>query len=745
MRHHAVAGLAPRAAAALGLAASAAALNNGLARTPPLGYNTWSAYGPAGASAAVLEQVADLFISTGLAAAGYSYVNMDDGEHQRMEFLSSDGNAGNRARAAREVHVMSPEYMASSALDETRRACATPLCAARLAARNCTTRGAQLAFCKLDAWLALRSAAPHLWRAGISGLVAAPFLLKRAEVTPALPFLNRASPPPPTHLCVAGPSSAGWSLTNRSVTGQLVPDPAKFPSGVGAVADYVHARGLKLGIYTAVAPFVCSGRPGSLHHELDDAALFASMSVDYVKIDNCGSSAMGDARFLAFAEAANRTGRAMVLSTEPFNILPSPSHARFSNMWRTQADLGPSWDQILTTMDMNEQWWPVAGPGAWADPDMLQCDRGEIGNGPLCRSHFAAWAVAKAPLLISTALTALTNETLGLYKNAGLLRVNQDALGVPARKLAAGGERMPFFVGVGACEGGGGGVNGVTEAAMGFALAPSPANASLFALRHDDTGRCLGVRAWPEAGAAAAPVLLPCDAADATQAWWLPLGAGTPGAIVSPAAGGLALAVSPGSAYAAAHGSDAALPDGAYGVSNVTLVAYNQTPPCVIPHSGCNTFDPLQLWHASALTGKLHLGLYAATQEHCFSAAPAPGTCYPPPGSPQLPATTQLCLSRVFAAANAPALGSHAGQHVWGGPLAGGDFVVMLQNRDAGAAASVAARWAWLEAPGVGDNTTFCGTELINGTALGALVGGVALEVGARDVSVIRLTPGSSC
>ena len=68
-----------------------------------------------------------------------------------------------------------------------------------------------------------------------------------------------------------------------------------------------------------------------------------------------------------------------------------------------------------------------------------------------------------------------------------------------------------------------------------------------------------------------------------------------------------------------------------------------------------------------------------------------------------------------------------------------------LQNRDAGAAASVAARWAWLEAPGVGDNTTFCGTELINGTALGALVGGVALEVGARDVAVIRLTPGSAC
>jgi hypothetical protein len=82
----------------------------------------------------------------------------------------------------------------------------------------------------------------------------------------------------------------------------------------------------------------------------------------YVQVDNCGSSAMGDARFLAFADAVNRTGRLMVISSEPFNILPSPSHARFSHLWRTQADIGPEWDQVLSTMDMNEQWWPVSGP-----------------------------------------------------------------------------------------------------------------------------------------------------------------------------------------------------------------------------------------------------------------------------------------------------------------------------------------------------------------------------------------------
>ena len=503
----------------------------------------------------------------------------------------------------------------------------------------------------------------------------------------------------------------------------------------------MHARGLKLGIYTAVAPFVCSGRPGSLHHELDDAALFASFAVDFVKIDNCGSSAMGDARFLAFAEAVNRTGREMVLSTEPFNILPSPAHARFSNMWRTQADLGPGWDQILSTMDMNEQWWPISGPGGFADPDMLQCDRGEIGNGPMCRSHFALWAISKAPLLISTALTALTNETLAIYKNAGILSVNQDPLGRAARKLAADGQRMPFFVGLGACEGGAGGVNGVDEAALGFSLAV--ANASTWTIRHGATSRCLGVRPWPEAGAAAAPFLLPCDDTDVTQLWALPLGAGTPGPVVSAAAGGLALAVAASTAYAAAHGSDAALPDGAYGVSNVTLLPYSPSPPCVIPHSGCNNFDPLQLWHFSALTGKAHLGLFAATQEHCFSNAPSPGTCYPPPGTPQLPATAQLCLARVLAAANAPALAQHSGQHVWGGPLAGSAFVVALQNRDS-AAANASARWSWLEAPGVGDGTSLCATELVNNTFLGKLVGGVEHEVGARDVAVLRLTAPSA-
>ena len=599
------------------LFAPASALDNGLARTPPLGFNTWSAYGPAGASAAVLESVADLFVSTGLAAAGYEYVNMDD----------------------------------------------------------------------------------------------------------------------------------GWSLLNRSTDGQLVPDPSRFPAGVGAVAAYVHARGLKLGIYTAVAPFVCSGRPGSLHHELDDAALFASFNVDYIKIDNCGSSAMGDARFLAFAEAANRTGRAMLLSTEPFNILPSPAHARYSNLWRTQADLGPSWDQVLTTMDMNEQWWPIAGPGGFADPDMLQCDRGEIGNGALCRSHFAIWAISKAPLLISTALTALTNETLALYKNARLLAINQDALGRPARKLAVDGQRMPFFVGLGPCEGGAGGVNGVDEAALGFSLvAPSPSSGggsdpdgSSWVIKHGASGRCLGVRAWPEAGAETAPFLLPCNATDATQRWTLPQGVGTPGAVVSAAIGGLALAVAPSTAYARAHGSDSPLPDAAYGVTNVTLAPYIVPPPCVLPHSGCNVFDPLQVWHFSALTGKAHLGLYAATQEHCFSDAKQPGTCYPPPGTPQLPTTTQLCLARVLAAANAPVLGHHSGHHTWGGNLAGGAFVVALQNRDA-SEARVTARWAWLDEPAVGDDTTFCVSELVNNTRLGPLVGGIELEVGGRDIAVLRLT-----
>lgn len=114
-----------------------------------------------------------------------------------------------------------------------------------------------------------------------------------------------------------------------------------------------------------------------------------------------------------------------------------------------------------------------------------------------------------------------------------------------------------------------------------------------------------------------------------------------------------------------------------------------------------------------------------------------------------VPTAAQFCLAHVLSfdanVGTAPNTSTQPGEDVWGGALANGDFVVGLVNRDGGAARTIAARWAWLEAPGVGDSSSFCVTELFTGTSLGALVGGASVNVPAHDMAVLRLTPGSAC
>jgi hypothetical protein len=132
----------------------------------------------------------------------------------------------------------------------------------------------------------------------------------------------------------------------------------------------------------------------------------------------------------------------------------------------------------------------------------------------------------------------------------------------------------------------------------------------------------------------------------------------------------------------------------------------------------------------------------SANDYHCFGP-----NCYQLTG--HLPTSSQLCLAHVLSydanVGTSPNDAGAAGVDVWGGPLANGDFVVGLVNRDGAAARAIAARWTWLEAPGVGDATSFCGTEIFAGTKLGALVGGVSLTVPPHDIALIRLTPGAAC
>ena len=529
-------------------------------------------------------------------------------------------------------------------------------------------------------------------------------------------------------------SDDGFSLQTRDpVNGRIVADPAKFPDGMANVTAYIRALGLQAGIYTASSSVVCSGRPGSLFHEALDAQTFVEWGFTYVKIDLCAEYAYGNqARYTAFADALNATGVPVLLSTEPYDLIPDPAAATFSNVWRCCNDIDASWDTIMDRIDRNDVLAPLVGPGAWSDADMLQ-----VGNGALTpaeqNAHFALWAITKNPLLLATDVTRLSPAQLALVKNPGLLAANADSLGVPARKLAIDGAAPLRHVGLAPCEAA---ANTAPRANLlsGAALQwqaralPPVGGAPAFALFNAAAQRCLALA--PYAGAALRPVLQPCSQADASQAWALPGGAGHLGALVSlaPSAAGLALAPAPATLYAALHGSDATpVADAAYGLTSLVLAPYAPPGPCA--SRSCANYTPSQTWYWSARSGLLALAVFSANHYRCFE-----GPCEVTTGV--VPAPAALCLAHVLSVAYAGTdpSGSSAAD-VWGGPLAGGDFVLALHNR-APARANVSAALGALGVP----PGPLCALNLLTGERAGPLAGSVSAVLDAHDIAPLRLS-----
>nr|KJB72967.1 hypothetical protein B456_011G207400 [Gossypium raimondii] len=232
-----------------------------------------------------------------------------------------------------------------------------------------------------------------------------------------------------------------WSAATRNLKGQLVPDPKTFPSGIKALSDYVHGKGLKLGIYGDAGAFTCQVRPGSLFHETGDAQLFADWGVDYLKYDNCFNLGIDPKkRYPPMRDALNATGRTIFYSICEWGVEDPALWARgVGNSWRTTDDINDTWASMTTIADINDKWASRAGPGGWNDPDML-----EVGNGGMTyqeyRAHFSIWALMKAPLLIGCDVRNMTAETLEILSNKEVISVNQDSLGVQGRKVYVSGE-----------------------------------------------------------------------------------------------------------------------------------------------------------------------------------------------------------------------------------------------------------------------------------------------------------------
>jgi alpha-galactosidase len=229
-----------------------------------------------------------------------------------------------------------------------------------------------------------------------------------------------------------------WALPQRDEDGNLVPDPTRFPNGIAAVADYVHSKGLKIGIYTSAGTKTCNalGFPGALGYEYQDAALFASWEIDYLKYDNCNNQGVDAVqRYTTMRDALEATGRDIVYSicewgqNDPWLWAKDVGH-----LWRTTGDISDTWGSMLSIAKQNMVLAEYAGPGHWNDPDML-----EVGNGGMTdreyRSHFSLWSIMAAPLLIGSDLRDATPETMEILGNREVIAVDQDALGVQGEPI----------------------------------------------------------------------------------------------------------------------------------------------------------------------------------------------------------------------------------------------------------------------------------------------------------------------
>jgi alpha-galactosidase len=244
-----------------------------------------------------------------------------------------------------------------------------------------------------------------------------------------------------------------WASPRRDAAGRLVPDPVRFPHGIAALADYVHARGLRLGIYTSAGTLTCDARgfPASLGHETADAASFAAWGVDYVKEDDCSTAGTDAvARYTTMARALRATGHPMVFAVcDKGNSAPWGWASGVAQLWRTTHDVADDWASVADIIRLDV---PVAGrsgppPGrGWNDPDMLEVGNGsgsgqavtgdgtvDVGLTPAEQAtQMAVWSMLAAPLLAGTDVARADPATIALLGDRALIAIDQDPAGRPA-------------------------------------------------------------------------------------------------------------------------------------------------------------------------------------------------------------------------------------------------------------------------------------------------------------------------
>src|SRR6202049_3340065 len=245
-----------------------------------------------------------------------------------------------------------------------------------------------------------------------------------------------------------------WQV-ERDQSGNIVADAQHFPNGIKALADYVHSLGLKFGIYSDAGSLTCQKRPGGLGPEEQDAILYASWGVDYLKYDWCNTTTQ-DAKssYANIRQALDASGRSIVLSICEWGAAKPWLWGKEvgGNLWRSTGDISDRWEGstkwpdgsccsngMLVNLDLQVGLASYAGPGHWNDPDML-----EVGNGGMTdteyRSHFSLWSILAAPLIAGNDLRNMRPEIQDILTNKEVIAVDQDSLGREGERVGKDGK-----------------------------------------------------------------------------------------------------------------------------------------------------------------------------------------------------------------------------------------------------------------------------------------------------------------
>jgi alpha-galactosidase len=215
-----------------------------------------------------------------------------------------------------------------------------------------------------------------------------------------------------------------------------------------ALADYVHSKGLKFGLYSDAGTKTCAGRPGSRGHEYQDARQYAAWGVDYLKFDWCSTTTQNaQASYTTMHDALVSSGRPIVFSMCEWGTAKPWLWAKdVGNLWRTTGDITDKWEGkydyswgMLNILDQQVGLESFSGPGHWNDPDML-----EVGNGGMTeneyRAHFSLWAILAAPLIAGNDLRSMTPEIKAILTNSEVIAIDQDRLGRQGHRAAKDGD-----------------------------------------------------------------------------------------------------------------------------------------------------------------------------------------------------------------------------------------------------------------------------------------------------------------